>query len=403
MDVIYSYVIMFHFTATPPLSLYIHIPWCVRKCPYCDFNSHEVRNEIPEAAYIDALIADLEQDLPLVWGRTVETVFIGGGTPSLFTPAAIEQLLNAVRARLPLKPDAEITLEANPGTVDQDRFTGFREAGVNRLSIGIQSFQPGLLQAIGRIHDDNDAIAAIVAARATGFDNLNLDLMFGLPGQDPSQALADLQTAIEISPAHLSWYELTLEPNTWFHRHPPDRPGDEIIWDMQQAGQALLGENGYMRYEVSAWVRDHRYCRHNLNYWEFGDYLGIGAGAHGKLTDAATQSISRTTKTRHPRHYIEAKQTGHNFGTRTALTADDAALEFCINALRLEAGFSLVTFTDNTGLPATAIETAIAAAATDGLLTIDNETIRCTDKGRCYLNDVLQHFMPANRDDARTG
>ena len=394
---------MFRFTASPPLSLYIHIPWCVRKCPYCDFNSHEARDGIPEAAYLEALIADLEQDLPKVWGRTVETVFIGGGTPSLFSPAGIDRLLNAVRARLPLKPGAEITLEANPGTVDQERFHGFREAGINRLSIGIQSFQPEQLQAIGRIHNDSDAITAIEAACAAGFDNINLDLMFGLPDQDIPQALDDLQTATGFGPAHLSWYELTIEPNTWFYRHPPARAADELLWDMQQAGHALLSGQGYTGYEVSAFARGGRRCRHNLNYWEFGDYLGIGAGAHGKLTDAATQSVHRSAKIRHPRAYIEASETGRHPGRAMRLTGDDAVLEFCMNALRLEEGFSLATFASHTGLPATAILAACKTAAADGLLEIDDSRIRCTRRGRRYLNDVLQHFLPVTGDDARTG
>jgi oxygen-independent coproporphyrinogen-3 oxidase len=394
---------MFEFTATPPLSLYIHIPWCVRKCPYCDFNSHEMREGIPEQAYVAALVTDLERELPKVWGRTVETVFIGGGTPSLFSPDGIEQLLNAVRARLPLKPDAEITLEANPGTVDSKRFRGFREAGITRLSIGIQSFQADQLRALGRIHDDSEAIAAVESARTAGFDNINLDLMFGLPGQDIAGALADLQTAAGFGPAHLSWYELTIEPNTWFYRHPPDRPDDELLWDMQQAGHALLASHGYARYEVSAFAREDRRCRHNLNYWEFGDYIGIGAGAHGKLTDAAAQSVYRTAKIRHPRSYIEALQAGRDPGGITRLTAGDVLLEFCMNALRLEDGFSPATFTANTGLQATSMLTACESADADGLLEIGDERIRCTHRGRRYLNDVLQHFMPVSANDARTG
>ncbi len=308
---------MFNFTATPPLTLYIHVPWCVRKCPYCDFNSHALREAIPEQAYITALLADLEQELPAVWGRTVETVFIGGGTPSLLSPAAFERLLGEIRARLSLKPGAEITLEANPGTVDQASFAGFREAGINRLSLGIQSFQPRLLENIGRIHNDSEALAAIEAARQAGFDNINLDLMFGLPGQDIAQAIMDLRTAAALAPEHLSWYELTIEPNTWFHRHPPERGDDETRWEMQAAGYALLQAAGYTRYETSAHARDGRQCRHNLNYWQFGDYLGIGAGAHGKITDAASQRIYRVAKVRHPRNYLETAHTAQRIVTRT--------------------------------------------------------------------------------------
>jgi len=257
---------MFNFTATPPLALYVHIPWCLRKCPYCDFNSHEVRDVVPEQAYISALLADLEQELPAIWGRTIESVFIGGGTPSLMSPESIARLLGGIRARLKLKPGAEITLEANPGTVDRMKFDGFREAGVNRLSIGIQSFQPALLKRIGRIHDENEAIAAFEAARQAGFDNINLDLMFALPGQDIDQATDDLRAATALRPEHLSWYELTIEPNTWFYRHPPERVNDDTRWEMQTAGHTLLNQAGYSRYEISAYARVDRLCRHNLNY-----------------------------------------------------------------------------------------------------------------------------------------
>jgi oxygen-independent coproporphyrinogen-3 oxidase len=385
---------MFNFTATPPLSLYIHIPWCVRKCPYCDFNSHEVGDGIPEDAYITALIADLEQDLPAVWGRTVETVFIGGGTPSLFSPQGIDRLLGDVRARIPLKPDAEITLEANPGTVDQARFRGFRDAGINRLSIGIQSFQPTLLQSIGRIHNDHEAISAVEAAQQAGFDNLNLDLMFGLPGQTTAQALTDLRTATALQPAHISWYELTIEPNTWFHRHPPERPADDALWEMQQAGHALLDAAGFERYEVSAHARDSRQCRHNMNYWQFGDYLGIGAGAHAKISDAATQNITRISKVRHPRAYLDNACSEQRISTTSRLAEDDVVLEFAMNALRLEQGFSPATFTATTGLPYATIETIINKGITDGLLALTSDTIKATPRGQRYLNELLQHWMP---------
>ena len=397
----FSLKTMFHFTALPPLTLYIHFPWCVRKCPYCDFNSHEVKEAIPEQAYVDALIADLEQDLPLVWGRTVETIFIGGGTPSLFSPAAIDRLLGAVRARVPLRPGAEITLEANPGTVDQERFRGFREAGVNRLSLGIQSFQPGLLQAIGRIHDDRQALAAVRAAQDAGFDNLNLDLMFGLPGQDSEAALADLRAAIALQPAHLSWYELTLEPNTWFYRHPPARADDETLWNMQQAGTDLLGTAGYERYEVSAYARPGRQCRHNLNYWCFGDYLGIGAGAHAKLTDAARQTVMRYAKTRHPHSYLETAQQRERLDSATLLTAADAVLEFAMNALRLDAGFTVDDFQTATGLPFSASAGPLDASTARGLLEREGNVIRCTELGMRHLDELLQYWMVEEPDDAR--
>jgi putative oxygen-independent coproporphyrinogen III oxidase len=391
---------MFNFTATPPLSLYIHIPWCVRKCPYCDFNSHAAREEISEDAYINALIADLEQDLPAVWGRTIETVFIGGGTPSLFSPESIDRLLGAVRARVPLKPDAEITLEANPGTVDQARFKGFRDAGINRLSIGVQSFQPDLLQNIGRIHSDSEAVIAVEAARHAGFDNLNLDLMFGLPGQSTAQALMDLRTATALEPAHISWYELTIEPNTWFHRHPPERAADDTLWDIQQAGGTLLGTRGFERYEVSAYARDGQQCRHNMNYWQFGDYLGIGAGAHAKISDAATQGITRISKVRHPRTYLDSAHSSQRISTRSRLTADDAVLEFAMNALRLEQGFSTATFTATTGLPCATIETILNKGIIDGLLAFNNDAIKATPRGQRYLNELLQQWMPETTQHA---
>jgi len=390
--------LMFNFTATPPLSLYIHIPWCVRKCPYCDFNSHEARDEIPETAYIDALIADLEQDLPAVWGRTVETVFFGGGTPSLFSPEGIDRLLADVRARIPLKPQAEITLEANPGTVDHARFKGFREAGINRLSIGIQSFQPELLKKIGRIHSDTEAITAVEAAHQAGFENFNLDLMFGLPGQTQKQALQDLQMARDLKPAHISWYELTIEPNTWFHRHPPQRPDDNTLWEMQQAGRALLEAAGYQRYEVSAYGRAQQQCRHNMNYWQFGDYLGIGAGAHAKISDAATQGITRTAKQRHPRNYLENAHTSARIGSSTRIKPADAVLEFAMNALRLDQGFSPAAFTAATGLSYTGIESIVNKGVTDGLLSDDAGVIRTTPKGQRFLNELLQHWMPDTTD-----
>ena len=389
---------MFNFTATPPLSLYIHIPWCVRKCPYCDFNSHEARDEIPEAAYIDALIADLEQDLPAVWGRTVETVFFGGGTPSLFSPEGIDRLLADVRARIPLKPEAEITLEANPGTVDHARFKGFREAGINRLSIGIQSFQPELLKKIGRIHSGTEAITAVEAAHQAGFKNFNLDLMFGLPGQTQKQALQDLQMARDLQPAHISWYELTIEPNTWFHRHPPQRPDDDTLWEMQQAGRTLLEAAGYQRYEVSAYGRAQRQCRHNMNYWQFGDYLGIGAGAHAKISDAATQGITRTAKQRHPRNYLDNAHSNARISNSNRITPADALLEFAMNALRLDQGFSPAAFTAATGLSYTGIESIVNKGVADGLLSHDGSIIRTTPKGQRYLNELLQQWMPDTTD-----
>ena len=352
-----------------------------------------MRDSLPEQTYIDALIADLELDLPGVWGRTVESIFIGGGTPSLFSAPAIERLLSEVRARLPLKPGAEITLEANPGTVDQERFTGFYAAGVNRLSIGVQSFQADLLKKIGRIHDDQQALAAITTAQEAGFTNINLDLMYGLPGQTIAQARDDLCTAIELQPAHISRYELTIEPNTWFHRHPPEPVNDELLWDMQESGRALLDANGYTRYEVSAYAKDNEQCRHNLNYWQFGDYLGIGAGAHAKITDAAGQTIVRTAKTRHPRSYMENANSEQRISSRNALTAADVKLEFVLNALRLDQGFTTTGFSETTGLPFSCMQQTISAACEAGLLLQENAAIRTTPKGQQHLNELLQYWV----------
>ncbi len=393
---------MFNFTATPPLSLYIHIPWCVSKCPYCDFNSHEVRKELPEERYIEALIADLEQDLPAVWGRTVESLFIGGGTPSLFSSRGIARLLSQIRARIPLKPGAEITLEANPGTVDQTRFSGFREAGINRLSMGIQSFQDDLLAAIGRIHGGSEARIAVESARRAGFENINLDLMFGLPAQTTAQALLDLRTAVDLHPAHISFYELTIEPNTRFFRHPPRRPDDDILWEMQTAGRSLLDAAGYQRYEVSAYAQPGRQCRHNLNYWRFGDYLGIGAGAHAKISNAATQTITRSSKVKHPRAYLDAAGSDARIGSRNELSVDDVILEFAMNSLRLDNGFARSSFTAATSLPYAVIETRVHTAIERQLMTDDNDIIKATEKGQRYLNELLQQWMPESPKHAET-
>ncbi|MAT65903.1 MAG: YggW family oxidoreductase [Gammaproteobacteria bacterium] len=387
---------MFNFTAPPPLALYVHIPWCVRKCPYCDFNSHELRDALPERDYITALLRDLDQDLPLVWGRTVESIFIGGGTPSLFSADGIARLLSELRGRLPLKPGLEVTLEANPGTVEQQRFADFRAAGINRLSIGIQSFDDGQLQKLGRIHGRREAIRAAEAAHATGFDNFNLDLMFGLPDQRPDQALADLNTALDLEPPHLSWYQLTLEPNTWFYHHPPRLPDDDTLGDMQEAGRERLASRGYTQYEVSAFARSGHACRHNLNYWRFGDYLGIGAGAHGKLTLPAEQRILRRWKCKHPRDYLARAGTAAGVDGSQALSADDARFEFLLNALRLNEGFTPELYTARTGLTFADLEPALSPLMERGLLELDTH-IRATPTGYRFLNDVLAEMLP---DDA---
>lgn len=383
---------MFNVTSLPPLSLYVHIPWCVRKCPYCDFNSHAVTDALPEMAYVDALLRDLEQDLPRVWGRTVQTVFLGGGTPSLFSPEAIDRLLSGVRARVTLAPDCEVTLEANPGTTDQARFEGYRRAGINRLSIGVQSFDPDKLKVLGRIHGPDEAIRAAAAARAAGFDNFNLDLMFGLPRQSVEEALSDARTAIALLPTHLSVYQLTLEPNTFFHAHPPALPDDDTIWAMQEAVQALLAQHGYCQYEVSAYAQTARECRHNLNYWGFGDYLGIGAGAHAKLTHA--NGITRLVKQRQPAAYLDTAGRAENIVSKPSVTPADAAFEFMLNALRLTRGFSPTIFAERAGLPLTAVEKTLRQAKTKGLLTVDDAMIRPTALGQRFLNDLTALFLP---------
>ena len=389
---------MFQFAALPPLALYIHLPWCVQKCPYCDFNSHAIRGPasaaVPENDYINALMADLEQDLPRVWGRLVHSIFIGGGTPSLFSPAAIDRLLAEIRARLPLRADAEITLEANPGTVELDRFRGYGQAGVNRLSIGIQSFSDAKLRALGRIHDSGEALRAAEAARAAGFDNFNLDLMFGLPQQTLDEAVADVQTALDLAPAHLSLYQLTLEPNTLFHAKPPVLPDEDAIADMQDVLMAMLDGAGMQRYEVSAYAQSGHACRHNLNYWRFGDYLGIGAGAHGKLTHA--DGITRLWKLKHPAEYMQQAGSAARIGGEQSLNRREAAFDFMLNALRLTNGFEPGLFTQRTAQPWSLVEPALQQAEERQLILRSPDNIRPTDLGMRFLNDLQALFLPAD-------
>ncbi|TAM45380.1 MAG: oxygen-independent coproporphyrinogen III oxidase-like protein [Gammaproteobacteria bacterium] len=379
------------FAILPPLSLYVHFPWCVRKCPYCDFNSHATRGAVPERAYVDALLRDLDTELPTIEARRIETVFFGGGTPSLFSPESIASLLDGVRAHIAVADDAEITLEANPGTVDVERFKGFRDAGVNRLSIGIQSFDDEKLKILGRIHGRDEALRAAEAAHAAGFDNYNLDLMFGLPGQTLEQAMTDVRTAIALQPTHLSAYQLTIEPNTLFHARPPVLPDDDAIWDMQQAIQAELATAGFRQYEVSAYAKPGRACRHNLNYWEFGDYLGIGAGAHGKLTNTAV--ITRRWKRKHPEEYLAKAGTGSAIGGEQSLSARDALAEFMLNALRLTNGFPTALFTARTGLSLDAAEAPLREARHRGLLAEDGVAIQPTERGRRFLNNLVELFV----------
>jgi putative oxygen-independent coproporphyrinogen III oxidase len=373
----------------PPLALYVHLPWCVRKCPYCDFNSHEQRGHLPERAYVDALLQDLEEQLPRVWGRRLESIFIGGGTPSLFSPGAIDGLLAGLRARLPWRPDLEVTLEANPGTAERGFFRGYREAGVNRLSLGIQSFDPELLRRIGRIHDDADARAAIEQARSAGFHEVNLDLMFGLPGQSLEQGLSDLQTAIAAGPSHISWYQLTLEPNTLFAARPPVLPEDDLIDELFARGQSILEHAGYTRYEISAYARAGSECRHNRNYWEFGDYLGLGAGAHGKLTDAAGRCVTRSLKPRHPDTYLRDPRAV----SLTPIEPRSLPFEFMLNALRLSGGVPAELFAQRTGLALGSIAPMLARARARGLLDADPTILRATEHGLRFLNDLLELFL----------
>lgn len=375
----------------PPLALYIHIPWCVRKCPYCDFNSHAAGPELPEDAYVDALLADLELDLVHVHGRPLSSIFFGGGTPSLFSARALGRLLQGVERRVPFAEDIEITLEANPGTFEQAKFVDYRALGINRLSIGVQSFQAEKLKALGRIHDGDEAIRAADMARAAGFDNFNLDLMHGLPQQSLEDALADLRIAIAQAPTHLSWYQLTMEPNTVFWSQPPELPEDDTLWDIQEAGQALLAEHGYVQYETSAYARPGRQARHNLNYWGFGDFLGIGAGAHAKLS-GPNGDIRRTWKTRLPKDYLDA---GKPFQAgEKRLVAEDLPFEFMMNALRLVDGVPAERFSERTGLPLSSIASACAGARQAGLLDEDPGRLRPTAHGQLFLNDLLQRFLP---------
>ncbi len=396
------------FRALPPLSLYIHIPWCARKCPYCDFNSHEARAVVPEERYVAALVADLEQALPRVWGRRVTSVFFGGGTPSLFSARAIEAILDAARARLPLAPDAEITLEANPGTVEADKFRDFAAAGVNRLSLGIQSFNPRHLTALGRIHDDDEARRAIEIARRN-FENTNLDLMYGLPGQGVEEALADIETALGFDPRHLSCYHLTLEPNTTFYRYPPALPDDDATAAMQDGIEARLAAAGYQHYETSAFAKrgkrtpitNHESritdcaCRHNLNYWTFGDYLGIGAGAHGKIS--FPDRIMREVRVKHPDRYLEAAERGAPVPEEHEVGADAVGFEFMMNALRLNEGFPARLFEERAGLPLTAVLRGLEEAERRGLIERDHAHIAPTPLGRRFLNDLLQIFLKPDK------
>lgn len=381
------------FTETPPLSLYIHIPWCVRKCPYCDFNSHEAKQAVPEDAYVTALLDELDNHATLIDNRPIVSIFFGGGTPSLFSATAIGAILDGVAKRLHLPSQIEITLEANPGTIDQERFNGLRQVGINRLSLGIQSLQDAKLKTLGRIHNRDHALHAIEIAKQAGFDNFNLDLMYGLPNQSAEDAMDDLKTALSYHPNHLSWYQLTIEPNTLFYHQRPTLPADDTIWEMVQNGFDLLKNAGLTQYEVSAFARPLRECAHNRNYWEFGDYLGIGAGAHSKITDKRTHSVFRFAQIKHPRDYLDASK-------RKALRFHEVSesgliFEFMLNALRLTQGFAKNLFSERTGLSLQHMQKKMDEAAARGLLIDDTAFIKPTELGKRFLNDLTAIFLPA--------
>lgn len=385
-----------HFTTLPPLGLYVHLPWCVKKCPYCDFNSHEgpgLEEHSRFEAYVDALLADLESELPQIWGRTVQTVFLGGGTPSLFPPEAIERLLAGIRARVRLAPDAEITMEANPGTFERERFEGYRAAGINRLSLGVQSFCAEKLRALGRIHSGQEAQAALEAA-VTLFERINVDLMHALPGQSVDEALADVATALAHGVGHLSCYQLTLEPNTVFAKKPPPGlPDHDTAAEIAEAIEARLAAAGLEHYETSAYARKGERCRHNLNYWHFGDYLGIGAGAHSKLTRPDPPGIERSERIKHPREYLARAARGEAVHERRVVARDEVGFEFMLNALRLVEGFPVSLFAERTGWPISIVEAPLRAIEAEGLIERDHRWIRPTERGRRFLNRALEHFL----------
>jgi putative oxygen-independent coproporphyrinogen III oxidase len=379
----------------PSLALYVHMPWCVRKCPYCDFNSHQLKSAAPDTAYIDALIRDFDMELPSLKGRRIDTVFFGGGTPSLFQPEEFSRLLGTLRRRIAFADEAEITLEANPGTIERGRFAGYRDAGINRVSLGAQTFAPRALEVLGRIHTADDTHRAVAELRAAQLDNFNLDLMYALPRQTPEEALDDVRTACALGPAHISYYQLTLEPGTVFHARPPELPDEDAAWQIQTAGQRLLAEAGYVQYEVSAYARLGKQCRHNLNYWLFGDYLGIGAGAHGKLSFALPQNILRTVKPKQPREYQDQvrRSAAARTGESSVIAAADLPFEFMLNALRLNEGFTAQDYRRRTGLDLGSVAGKLAEGEARGLLMSRADAWRPTELGRRFLNDLQASFL----------
>jgi oxygen-independent coproporphyrinogen-3 oxidase len=374
-----------------PLSLYIHIPWCIKKCPYCDFNSHAVKAELPEDAYITVLLADLALDIQrYTITRPISSIFIGGGTPSLFSPESINRLLHGIEQQLPFEEGLEVTLEANPGTFESHKFAEFRALGINRLSIGIQSFNDGLLKKLGRVHSAREAIDAAEIAHQSGFDNFNLDLMFGLPGASPDSSKIDIETAISLKPTHISFYQLTLEPNTWFHKFPPKLPDDEVIFSSQKDCQQLLAAHDYQQYEVSAYSKPGLQCRHNINYWQFGDYLGIGAGAHGKITQCLPEAIIRSFKPKSPEQYLSDSQKN---GGAESIAVADLPLEFIMNHLRLKQGFTLEAYQAATGLAVATLEPALSACVKQNLLIRQHNHYYCSEQGWNFLDNILEKFI----------
>ncbi|MDE3272211.1 radical SAM family heme chaperone HemW [Pseudoalteromonas sp. G4] len=375
----------------PPLSLYVHIPWCVQKCPYCDFNSHGLKSDIPESAYVQHLLDDLKTDLSYVQGRKLTSIFIGGGTPSLFTEKAISDLLTGIERLIPFANNIEITLEANPGTVEAERFIGYRAAGVNRISIGVQSLQQDKLKSLGRIHDADEAINAAKLAKTIGLNSFNMDLMHGLPDQSIDDALSDLKQVIALNPPHISWYQLTIEPNTQFASKPPVLPEDETLWQIQEQGHQLLSDAGYQQYEISGYAKPGFQCQHNLNYWRFGDYLGIGCGAHGKITDLASNQITRTVKVKHPKGYMDL--TRPYLFDSWQVDADELPFEYFMNRLRLQEAFNINEFVELTGLPIEQVRSNLNQAINAGLMQQNDNIWQVTAKGHRFLNDLLQLFV----------
>lgn len=385
---------LLQFTDNPPLSLYVHLPWCVEKCPYCDFNSHGLKGgDLPETEYVDALLRDVEPELPLIWGRPIETIFLGGGTPSLFSPEALDRLLSGLRALLDLRFTKEVTLEVNPGTDMAGRLAEYRAIGFNRASIGVQSFDNDALRRLGRIHDNRQAWRTIEAAHDAGFDSFNIDLMHGLPGQSEADGLRDVDTAISLEPPHLSWYQLTIEPNTAFAFSPPALPPEATLDQISDDGRRRLIDAGYEHYETSGFARPGHACQHNLNYWQFGDYLGIGAGAHGKLTLPAENRIERRVRSRHPNRYLQLAGQAANVDAHD-ISRQEVPFEFMLNALRLTDGFPVGLFQERTGMPIAVVSKTLRGLEEDGLIEWDIHTIRPTERGQRFLNDVLARFLP---------